>query len=240
MSPTPRGFTLIEVLVALSVSAVLISLVYGVVVLGQRSAQAVEQRAADTETMRIGWQYLYDAITRTQPVSNPQDEEDRTGFDGTTDRLTWIADQPAFIGPGGLTRITLEVLDRDGADALVVTREPFDPDRDDDAHEAARQAVLIDDLEALQIRYFGTDEDSETAAWVDAWQEAPSLPSLVEIQVRPRSGSAWPLLIARPMAGETLIDSELPLDDDPERPEADETESDELPVDEDLPIDART
>ena len=240
MSRTQRGFTLVEVLVALIVSAVLISLVYGVVVLGQRSVQAVEARAADAEIMRIGWQYLHDAITHIQPVTNPLDPDDSTGFDGTTEGLVFVADQPAYIGPGGLTRIAIEVRDAGGDDALVVTRETFDPDSDDEKALPPQEAVLVDDLETLEIRFFGLSEDSETAAWVDRWQEEPNLPSLVEIRVTPRGASPWPLLIARPIAAVGLIDSELPLGDDPEAPETDETESDESPVDDDLPIDART
>lgn len=239
MSRTQRGFTLVEVLVALSVSALLIGLVYGVVVLGQRSTQAVEKRAADAEVMRIGWHYLHDAITRIRPVSNPLDRDDTTGFDGTAERLVFVADQPAYIGPGGLTRIVIEVRDEDGVDSLVLTRDVFDPGFADDESKTTQQAVLIDDLELLQIRYFGAGEDSESAAWVDSWQDAPSLPSLVEIRVTPRGGSAWPLLIAHPIAGAGPVDSELPLGDDPGAPEADETETDEPPVDEDLPTDAR-
>ena len=37
-----RGFTLVEILVAISVAALLVSLVYGIVRIGQRSAGAIE------------------------------------------------------------------------------------------------------------------------------------------------------------------------------------------------------
>lgn len=245
MSRTPRGFTLVEVLIALSVSALLISLVYGVVVLSQRSVQAIEQRAVSTETMHIGWRFLHDALTNTQSVSDPRDEDNSAGFDGTTDRLSFVADQPAFLGPGGLTRIAIEVRDEDGIDALVITREPFDPGRDDDLEAPAKQAVLVNDLKALKIRYFGANDESESMAWVDTWQDTPYLPSLVEIQVTPRGESAWPVMIARPMASVALYDGELatdeePEDEDPAAPDADDAGFDEPLLDEDLPIDART
>jgi general secretion pathway protein J len=212
-----RGFTLVELLVALSVSALLTTLVYGVIVLGQRSAQAVSDRASESEQMLIGWQFIDAAVAQAQPVSDPNDPDNPIGFAGTQDRLSFVADQPAYLGPGGLTRLTLERRDRDGVDALVLLRERFTSNPDEQPGEPL-EATLVEDLESFRLSYFGSPEEDQPASWVSDWNGRDTLPGLVEIHVKPSGRPAWPVLVARPIAGvetagldETLDEGEAPL-----------------------------
>lgn len=237
-----RGFTLVELLVALSVSALLISLVYGVVVLAQRSALSVNERAAQSEQMRIGWQFIDAAIARAQPVNDPANEENPIGFIGTEDRLSFVADQPGFLGPGGLTRITLEGRDTAESQALVIIRERFTPNpTEDETDEAPPEATLVDRLERLEFAYFGSTEEDAEASWMARWDQRDTLPGLIEVRVKPADAPAWPVLVARPMAGTETAGLEDPEDAEGE-PLPDERL--EAPEDEDLeglidvPIDA--
>ncbi len=210
-----KGFTLVELLVALSVSALLISLVYGVVVIGQRSVHSVGARAAESEQMRIGWQFIDAAITRAQPVNDPQDDDNPTGFVGDEQRLSFIADQPAYLGPGGLTRITLEVRDVDEHDALIIIREPFSltpTEGNDDPPEA----ILVDRLSRLEIGYFGITEEDTEPAWLTRWEQQNTLPGLVKIRVTPHGAPAWPVLVARPMGGAPGARLDVPVDEEGE------------------------
>lgn len=224
-----RGFTLVEMLVALSVSAVLISLVYGVVVLAQRSTLAVNDRAAQSEQMRIGWQYIDAAIARAQPVNDPDDEDNPIGFVGDGDRLTFIADQPGYLGPGGLTRITLERRDTGDSDALILVREPFDYGTSESGTDAS-EAILVDRLDSLQLAYYGTLDDDEEPAWLNRWEGQAFLPGLIEIRVVPSGAPAWPILIGRPMTGSETAGLAAPVDEDgePLPEELLETPDDEL------------
>lgn len=237
-----RGFTLVDLLVALSVSALLISLVYGVVVLAQRSALSVNDRAAQSEQMRIGWQFIDAAIARAEPVNDPVNEESPIGFVGMEDRLSFIADQPGFLGPGGLTRITLESRDTGGSQALVIIRERFTPNpREDEAAATPPQATLVDRLERFELAYFGSTDDDTEARWMARWEQRDTLPGLIEVRVKPADAPAWPILVSRPMAG-----SETAGLEDPEAPDGEPSPDErfEEPEDEDLeglidaPIDA--
>jgi general secretion pathway protein J len=211
-----RGFTLVELLVALSVSALLTTLVYGVIVLGQRSAQAVSDRASESEQMLIGWQFIDAAVAQAQPVSDPNDPDNPIGFSGTPDRLSFVADQPAYLGPGGLTRLTLETRDRAGVDALILIRERFISSPDQQAGEPL-EATLVEDLESFRLSYFGSPEEDRPANWLSDWNGRDTLPGLVEIHVKPRGRPAWPVLVARPIAGvETAgLDEVLDEGDEP-------------------------
>lgn len=223
-----NGFTLLELLVALSVSALMISLVYGAIVLTQRSAQAVNDRAAESELMRIGWQFIDQAVTRALPVDDPEDEDNPLAFSGLENRLVFVTDQGPYLGPGGLARITLEPSEEDTGDALVLVRERFDSNPTG-ADQEPLQATLVDDLEYFRLAYFGQTEDTEDTSWQPTWTQRESLPGLIEVRIKPRNRPAWPVLVARPMAGlETAsIDPELeaeseetpePLEETPDEP----------------------
>jgi general secretion pathway protein J len=208
-----RGFTLVEMLVAISVAALLVSLVYGAVRVGQRSARAMEVRTEDTEAMRIGWQFLHDAVSRARPVSDPRETENQTGFYGSADKLEFVADMPAYVGLGGLIRIRLASTATHEADQLLLTRERFDKSLPEATIDGIEEAVLVEDLDKLQIAYFGQVERTASPAWHSRWSSPDTLPNLVSISVVPAEGRAWPILIARPLTGTTpLDDGELPDD----------------------------
>ena len=66
-----RGFTVVEMLVAIAVAGLLVSLVYGAIRVGQRSVSALDSRVEQSELMRIGWQFIHDAITHAGPAADP-------------------------------------------------------------------------------------------------------------------------------------------------------------------------
>ena len=212
-----RGFTLVEVLVGLSVAALLFGLVYGTVRLGQRSAGGLNEQVAENEVMRIGWQFLHDAIGRARPMPRIARgaEQNVTGFAGERDALAFVADMPSYAGLGGLMTISLGIETRAGTSSLVLSRQRFDRlGRDTDA-ETSERAVLVEDLDKVRIRYFGKYERDDSPDWYTNWQDLPTLPNLIEISIRPNDKPAWPLLIARPSTGTTPLEDWLPNEDTP-------------------------
>jgi general secretion pathway protein J len=206
-------------LVAISVASILIGLVYGTVRIGQRSASAAEASVEATEVMRIGWEFLQDAVRRARPMGNPNDDEDVTSFHGDPDALSFVADMPAYVGLGGLMTISIAV-DRDrDSDRLLISRVRFDATGEDTPSEdAVQSAVLVDDLEHLEIDYFGQRSGDDMAVWQPDWREQPSLPNLVRIAIVPRESRAWPVMIASPsMVGPADEPEELILDEAAQR-----------------------
>ncbi len=212
-----RGFTLVEVLVALSVAGLLFGLVYGTVRLGQRSASGLNERATDNEIMRIGWQFLHDAISRARPMPriSRDTEQDLTGFIGDESAIAFVADMPSYAGLGGLMTISLDIETRAGMSRLVLSRQRFDRLGRGADVEAQERAVLVEDLGRLRVRYFGRRERDDQPEWYTSWQGLPTLPNLIEISVWPNDKPAWPLLIARPSAGSTPLGDWLPSEDAP-------------------------
>ncbi|MCB1773540.1 MAG: prepilin-type N-terminal cleavage/methylation domain-containing protein [Gammaproteobacteria bacterium] len=213
-----RGFTLVEMLVALSVAALLVTLVYGGIRVVHRTVNATDALIENNEIMRISWQFLHSALSRARLARILGNREDLTGFSGDGESLSFVADMPPYLGLGGPTRITLATDRLDGAERLLVTRQRFDF-RQETADEPPQQAVLLDQLDSLRITYFGQLSDETTPGWHDAWSERSHLPNLVSIRVKPAGSPAWPELIARPLAGTQPVSEEAPPEDRPDAAE---------------------
>jgi len=208
MNRVQRGFTLVEMLVALAVAALLVSLVYGSIRVGQRSVRALDHQVEQFELMRIGWQFVREAIAHAGPAVDPARDYSRTGFEGTADRLVFVAGMPSYVGIEGPMRISLGVVATPDGDQLLLTRERLDEQAAVAEEAPLEQAVLVESLQDLQIEYFGQVERGAPPTWRTFWDDQDRLPNLIRIRVLPADGPAWPLLIAAPK------DGTAPLDDD--------------------------
>jgi general secretion pathway protein J len=208
-----HGFTLVEMLVALSVAALLVSLVYGTIRVGQRSASALDRQVAQGEVMRIGWGFIHDAVSRAGPAADPARPEVRNGFEGTSDRLVFIATMPSYVGIEGTMRITLGRTTGDDGEQLLLTRQRLDVEPLSPGAEPIEQAVLVERLAGLRIDYFGQIERGEPPGWHSSWDNPRTLPNLVQIRVAPVDGPAWPVLTAAPQEGTAPLDDSVLPDD---------------------------
>lgn len=211
MRSRQQGFTLVEMLVAFSVVALLVGLVYGAVRIGQRSVDAANRQAADTEVIYFAWQFLRDAVAQARPGADG-DETDSHAFLGARDSLEFTAWLDGYVGGIGLFRIRLAPASTSGGQELVLTRTRLARGPPHEDVGESQHAVLVDAVERVQIRYFGAREPEEPAAWHDDWAKEQALPNLVLIQVEPEDAAAWPILIARPNPGAApLTSAEQPV-----------------------------
>jgi len=179
-----RGFTLIEILLALSIGAALLVIMFGGVRVGLAAWSRGEARAMALEHGRSLGQVLGRAVAGTYPYqSAPTDGVPaRIIFDGLPDRLTFVTVSPSIPAPAPIAFTAVSVSRDDQGLAVrqlaLPNLEPLD-----------RVApVLIDStVTAVRFRYLG--EDSE--AWKDRWDMSTetSLPRAVEIVLATASGN---------------------------------------------------
>jgi general secretion pathway protein J len=199
-----RGFTLLELLVALLVFLALAALVYGTVRIGSRSWQAGTAQIEENDAMRIAWGFVQRMLADSRP--EPSMSEDLAGvhFVGNPSGVELVADLPAHLGIGGLHLLSLG-LGQDpesGAGQLVLRRAPLRRQTEtaelpSSAHRV-RETVLADDVAGLTIRYYGTVAEGTVPQWHPQWQQQDDLPRLVMVVVELRGGTHWPLLVAHP------------------------------------------
>lgn len=199
-----QGFTLVEVLIALTLLALLMLVLTSALrAMGQVESR-VEQRIEAADDYRLTSALLDDALGR---VSARRFSSGRAGdgpsqipfFQAGPDALAWIGVMPARFGLGGRHYLRL-ALERGAAGSQLVLRyAPWDGAPTYDAWGQAQGQVLAAPVGALGLRYM----DPASGQWSPVWpppgvaaKDLPvtGLPTAVEVSV---DGPAppWPPLI---------------------------------------------
>jgi general secretion pathway protein J len=179
-----RGFTLVEILLALSIGAALLVILFGGVRAGLAAWGRGEARAMALEHSRSLAQVLGRAVAGTYPYRGTLTEGIPEGviFDGRPDRLTFVTVSPS-IAPPILIAFTAVMLSRD--DQGLAVRQLVLPNRE----RLERLApVLVDStVTEVRFRYLGRGDE----AWKDQWDmsKEDDLPRAVEIQLSTAVGS---------------------------------------------------
>lgn len=194
-----QGFTLLEVLVALTLFGVIATLLLNGVRLGARVWESVRARSSAAEQQRAAHAFLRRELEQAQPVYEPAERGGRRiGFIGTEDMLRFVAPFPDYLQQGGLYRFTLQVREREGLKRLVAAVEPYPgSDRERSGGEEPDNIPLYDDVERVEFAYFGEQRGTDGAGWHANWIDGDRLPRLVRIGIRTReAGGGLDLLIA--------------------------------------------
>jgi hypothetical protein len=89
----------------------------------------------------------------------------------------------------------------DGSGNLVLRWRPFDLYDQTVAEVEPEERVLVENIEALELAYFGTNRPEQPPEWRQGWENQPELPRLIRLRVRFAESDEreWPELIVRPM-----------------------------------------
>ena len=189
------AFTLLEVLVALSLLGVVMMLVLGGLRVGAMAWQAGIEESARTESFRTTYRTLRKLTEDMVPAQVIEDKEWQYVFSGGARALRMVAPVPAGAGKPAPYLIWLEVRDRRGETDLALSWRPFEG-QSDTLHTAreSERTVLVAGSEKIEIAYLPMPSHDDPPNWVSDWGDEDNLPSLVRVRVEHGDGG-WPDLI---------------------------------------------
>jgi len=195
-----RGFTLLELLVALVVLGLLVATAYAGLRSAANSWERAETRIQANEDQRAVTRFLRRTFAEITPLAHVEQGAWTVWFEGTNERLVFTSTLPALAAPGGVQEMALAV-DRDeasGRRGLVLTWQPLDPESEPgDFDSPSRTSYLLaEGVENLSIDYFGAREEQEDARWHSNWAAQRRMPTLVRLVVERRQ-QHWPVIVAR-------------------------------------------
>ena len=194
------GFTLLELLVALSLVGLLSVLMLGGLRFGVRAWEKGSVSAEQSTTLTIAQRFVRRQVAEALPLVDPGNTRDRNIlFMGGRTALRMVTGRLADAYRGGPFLVEFR-LAREGAEQqLVVAWRELAPDLSDiDQRTPMSEARLIDKVRDVEFAYFGPREGGDTNQWQDGWTGRGTLPLLVRLRLdpAPESGRHWPELVA--------------------------------------------
>ena len=221
---TPRvgrkGFTLLELLVAMTLLGFLLAMLVGGLRIGSRVWETGEQAQDRLAQLQLVQRLVRRQLGRALPLRLVETQgERRVAFDGSAEALRFAGPAPAHLAAGGLYRLAIRASEGAEALRLVMTWRPFEDDAEAFAEDRAVElddrdfddqdfedrdfeaVILLDDIAGVGFAYFGALDEGEAPEWHEEWSGLAQLPELVRLRVGFADGDerTWPDLVVAPM-----------------------------------------
>ena len=197
-----RGFTLVEVVLALTIVATLLVVMFGGLRVGLAAWQRGDERAEILDRTRS----ITQVVTRTLGGAHPYmtsaqgREAPRLLFEGAPDRVAFVTAVPPFptAAPIAFTAVTLSQ-DAGPVPGLALRQKPLPNEKPFD--RGLQPALVEGTVSDVQFRY----QRESDRAWTERWDAAQekALPLAVEITLTTvqagRSAPQPPLIVSLPV-----------------------------------------
>ncbi|MGH7829043.1 MAG: type II secretion system protein GspJ [Candidatus Binatia bacterium] len=195
------AFTLIEVVLAMTLLALMVTVLYGAFHLGHRAAEKVQDHIDESQRLRSLGEFLGTYLRSAYPY-RPSPRDSAIFFFGDEESLAFVSAVSVGMGGRGMAKISLTLI-HGGAEGNVLTLEEEVPVRAQEAGQAAgnrSSIVLQEGVRDLRLDYLDPQSDEER--WIEQWdgRERRSLPRAVRIHLRDERGeeTQWifPMMIS--------------------------------------------
>jgi prepilin-type N-terminal cleavage/methylation domain-containing protein len=175
----PAGFTLIELVLALSIVAIMVTMLFGGLRVGLRAWQRGEERAAVLQRSRSMSQILEDALSGTSWYMALLEQGAVTPvllFKGETDRVYFVTGSPPIPLGASIPFVAVTMSVESGDTPGLTIREKALPNFD--PFEAVAPSVVDPTVSAVRFRYL-----RDAGSWEDTWDggEERALPRGIEV-----------------------------------------------------------
>lgn len=211
------GFTLLELLVAMTLLALVFGLIAGGVGFGAavwEKGDASTKRATELQTAHRVLRARIEAMAPYQKPRELGQAFQPLAVEGAPDALVFVGPPPAELASPGIYRYRVAVEGRGHNRTLTLAWRRLQPDLRDfdtdandrtvpgkDDQDTSGSVTLMAGFAGARIQYFGAIKTGDPAEWRDRWEDARQLPELVRLSMVFPQGDPreWPPLIVAPM-----------------------------------------
>ena len=188
---TTRGYTLVELLVALAILALLMTTLYD----GFRYAHGIQSRTVALSQNHYDVAHAQDFLRNLVGSANGGVKP----LKGESDAIRFIAPLSRHGASDGLYEVALRLQESPAGGRLVMDWKKLTVANSEAADRAAGAGTvtIIDNVSDLTISYFG---EGANAIWLSRWSSNEAPPQLVRIALSLSGGYPWPDLLVSPRA----------------------------------------
>jgi general secretion pathway protein J len=187
------GFTLIEVLIAMTLLGIMVVLLFSSMKICAESWQKGEDKITQVNDVAVVYQFFQHHLGIALPLWDDFSEEGNKvfAFQGRNQSLQFVSSFPASAKKAGLQRFSLDLI-KDGDEQVIqVSITPFYPVAE--GEEWRKEEVdLLRHVRSFSLNYYNVEDPQAEGMWQEDWLDQETLPRLVKIKIERDDGSFWP------------------------------------------------
>lgn len=184
-SSSQAGYTLLELLIAMALAAVLLVILFAALRLAHKSQTKGTELAELTQKIRILEDRLSWLIRGAYPYLVTKPDGKKLYFSGQDDRIGFVTTSVDSFGKGPEDRAGLKWVSISAGNKGLMIREKvyFLEDVFDD--DGGKEFLFDPDVKKLEFEYFDIPDDKDQGDWVSDWDpdEKDHLPSAVKFRI---------------------------------------------------------
>ena len=195
MKQQTQGFTLIEVLIAMTLLSMMMVLLFASLKICADSWEKGENKINEVNELAVVYTFFQQHLSLAHPLWNDFSSEEKTfSFQGSAHSLQFVSTMPASAGKSGLQLFSVDLQSDNNDSFIKVSLMPFFPLAEGAAWHK-EEDILINHISDFSLAYFGSDDGLSLASWQDEWLAKNSLPRLVKINITLDNNIIYPEMI---------------------------------------------
>lgn len=190
-----RGFTLIEVLIAMTLLSLMVVVLFASLKVCADSWEKGENKITQVNDVAVVYNFFQQHLATTRPFMKnwSKDTQPSLSFQGKGQSLQFVSSFPASAGRSGLQLFTISLKNEDNESVINVALTPFFPI--DEGRAQKEEVLLIKGVKDFSLAYFGSDDGIAPGSWRGEWLDKAFLPRLVRIIIKLDSQMYLPEMI---------------------------------------------
>jgi general secretion pathway protein J len=203
------GFTLVELLLAITLLSMLLALAYGGLHAAIRATDRGQVILEESSRLRMAHQFVRKQLNQAIPLSfSQQDGEpvepgatigsvESEVFLGEPRLIRFVGPMPGYLGFGGPQVQQLSIVSGDNGLELVIEHALVQGFEESKLQERP-PIMLIDRIARAEFQFQTLDENGEVTSWTNNWEETTKMPVAVSLEIEFEEGAytQWPWLVA--------------------------------------------
>lgn len=195
------GFTLVELLLAITLMSILLGLTYTGLRAATRSSERGEILLAAVGELRASHQFLRRQLNQMLPLSFAETDDVqplRIVFAGDASRIQFVAPMPGYLGAGGPQVQLVEVVNGDDDELIIQFSHALLQGYSEDRLYDRDPVILLEGVSSAGFEFLAKDEEGELTGWTTNWVQQDILPVAVRLDLEFSEGLnlRWPDLAA--------------------------------------------
>ncbi|HTP38715.1 MAG TPA: prepilin-type N-terminal cleavage/methylation domain-containing protein [Steroidobacteraceae bacterium] len=192
-----RGFTLLEVLGALALLALLLLGVYSGVRTATHAVRSGEAAIGRLDEVRSAQQFLRRELAQARAMALAHaDNGDPLFFSGDAHQVKFVAPLPGYLGKLGPQLQQLKLVPNGKGGSRLEASFAIMPPDGGAPRALGEPEILVDHVRSGAFTYRSADTPQKAGEWRDQWNDVRAMPRIVRVALQLEDGTEWPLLDA--------------------------------------------